>query len=365
MELKKAALKKMLDTNVIAWEAVLSKIFSHRSRSYCINKNKPIAFIQSKCHRFEFFEQQYGFLGKDKTLVGIYTDDLKDIDIAIDLIKSCYSYIKNPHLCDLAVCEILTKVMAYRNLSIDTHFFLPYWNGDHSILQEYKIDRIFNLWNSMKAFGLKPINSSAPPILLFRGTEFCISSIGGRSSIVSNFDPKGPGVSIFMHARPMLVDWLKKVCTSDHKARAIGFSLGGALASYAVIHEPSYFSKDSYSKSFGFHQPGISLELYDLWNQIPENERPLFESYVAEGDFVSKYGKLFSTTFEISVKDQLSPIESHVSLFFIKPSCYLQEVDPTLENESHSRQSYSSFHQNTSNLLFKAGIKFLLPSEED
>ncbi len=365
MELKKVALKKMLDTNVIAWEAILSKLLSHRSRSYCLKNDHKTVSIHNRSHRFEFFENHYGFLGKEKTLVGVYTEDLKDIQLAADLIKSCYSYIKNPHLCDLASSEILAKVVAYRNLSIDTHLFVPTWDQESFVLEEYKVDRVFNLWNSMKAYGLKSISRDAPPLLLFRGTEFSVATISGRSSIVSNFDPKGPGVSIFQHARPMLVDWLKKVCTPKVKARALGYSLGGALASYAVILEPDYFQKDPRHKSLGFHQPGVNKELFDTWNHLPKEKRPLFEGYIAEGDFVSKYGYLFSDTYEITVKDQMAPIESHVSLFFIKPCCYLQEVDPALENESESRQAYSSFHQTTSNLLYKAGVKFLLPSEED
>ncbi|MBI5274668.1 MAG: hypothetical protein HY860_06430 [Chlamydiales bacterium] len=362
--LKKITIRKLAETNIIAWESLLSKLLSFRSRSYCLKDNISTSTIRNKCSAFSQFEYKYGYLAKEETLVGRFTKDKQDINKVSQLLKDAYQYIKDPKLCDLTIAEILTKVLAYRNLTSNMEFEIPILKNGEMELKKYKVDKVFNLWNSMKAFGLKAVEEGEPPILIFRGTEFSITNPSGRTSIVSNFDPEGPGKSVYSHARPMIQKWLKKVCKNGVQARAMGYSLGGALTSYAVISDPEFFSKKQLEPSYAFHHPGVSEVLYKKWLAMPDSEKPSFEGYVAEGDFVSKYGKLFSKTYEIIAKEQLPPIESHTSLFFTRALCYLAEIDLDKENGSESRHSYSKFHEKTSSLIYHAGIKFLLPTEE-
>lgn len=365
-DLKKATLKKVFDTNLIAWESLLSKILNFRSRSYCLKESKKIKTIQNRCRAFSQFELKYGYLAKEEMLVGRFTKDPSDVNKVKELILSVFKYVKDPVICDLTIAEILTKVLAYRELEKNQEIELPVNINGNISLETYKIDKVFNLWNSMRAFGLISKNGKQSPILIFRGTDFNLASIDGRTSIISNFDPDGPGKSVYAHARPSIQKWLKKVCSEDVKARAMGYSLGGALASYALITDPEFFSQKISESSYLFHHPGVSEHLFEQWEKIPKEKRPSVEGFVAQGDFVSKYGKLFNHTYEMKPKDEhLAPIESHTSLFFLKHFCNLAEIDVSEENKSTSRKSYSKFHETTSNLFYNAGIKFLLPNGDD
>lgn len=361
----KDALKKVTDRNIIAWEAVLSKLLSFRSRSYCIKKNSKVSKIYNKCQAFSIFEYKYGYLAKEEMLVGRFTKSLDDIDKTRELILAISQYVKDPFLCDLTTSEVLTKVLAYRNLQPQMEIEIPVIEGHEIKLEKYKVDKVFNLWNTMRAFGLKSLNDKHAPILLFRGTQFSLTSSSSRTSIISNFDPEGPGLSVYQHARPTIQRWLKKVCKGDLKARTMGYSLGGALTSYAIIMDPEFFSKNTNETSYAFHQPGVCPILYEKWHAIPEEEKPKFVGFVAEGDFVSKYGRLFDKTYELITDKELPPIESHTSLFFIKNICTISEIELEEENASSSRRKYSKFHETTSSLIYKAGIKFLLPNDDD
>ena len=85
---------------------------------------------------------------------------------------------------------------------------------------QYEVDAVFDLWSKIRAFGLVNVSASCgAPILLFRGTDFSVLSEGGRASIISDLDPKGPGRTLFEKAEPELHKWLETIHPLKGKAR--------------------------------------------------------------------------------------------------------------------------------------------------
>jgi len=359
-KIKEITLKKLTESNIRTWEQILKRVLTYRSRKYSCEPGKDLYTIRNKCKAFEQFEYLYGYLAKERLLVGRFTKDVKDIEITQELLKDISKYVKNPQICDLTIAEILTKVLAYRNLRHKMRIEIPTLKDNEIKLKTYEIDEVFDLYNSMKAFGLKSLDGKSAPLLLFRGTDFSITE-EGRTSIMSNFDPEGPGHAIYHNARPRLRNWLKAVCKGGLKARALGFSLGGALASYSLIFDPEFFSQSIECSSYTFNHPGVDDILMHKWKALPKNARPALQGFIAEGDFVSKYGKLFSESYQMKLEKNLEPIESHTSLYFTKPLIHLSEINVVNENKTESRKKYSKLHQKTSKILFHLGLKYLLP----
>ncbi|GAB5411819.1 MAG: hypothetical protein ChlgKO_09330 [Chlamydiales bacterium] len=246
-----------------------------------------------------------------------------------------------------AVAEVLTKVLAYRNLTEGATIEIPR-NG---IFRTYKVDQVFDLWQHIPAFGLTCEN--APPILLFRGTQFSPFVQSGRASIAADLDPKGPGFDLYEHARPKIVEWLKK---QTERAQTMGYSLGGALASYALILDSQYFSQTA--KSYLFHNPGVPRELLQQFEEM--DEPPACQAFACFGDLVSKIGNLFGRTTILRLKKVLPPITAHTSLLFAMPDLQKAEVHNRKENRCEFRHHYTIIHRSTSRLCYPIVRKLFL-----
>ncbi len=207
-----------------------------------------------------------------------------------------------------ATNEILTKVLAYRDLKEKMEIPIPSENG---LLITYTVDTLFDLWHGMPAFGLIPKNNpEAPPLLIYRGTEF---SFRGWGSILSDLDFKGPGFSAFRKAQPKIHAWLEK---TGKKTQVLGFSLGGALAAYTLL-----FEKDLLSSAIAFNMPGLSLKNYELWRTLKDS--PPFISYVTQGDFVAKIGHTIGDLRICSTGTPMKPLTAHTTLISFEPTFYL------------------------------------------
>ena len=343
------------------WEIFLSWLFKYPSRCYELELTTAPQVFENPCDALYRLGQSYRATAASKGIICQVTNEAADLKHSNYVLKNIYTYIANPTLCDFTTAEVLAKVVAYRQLTRGDMLVIPSMqpNGQMALVHYY-VDTVFDLWSKIRAFGLtSPSRLSAPPILLFRGTDFSLRSKGGRASIISDLDPKGPGWAVFEKAEPALQNWLKK--QGKEKTRLIGHSLGGAIVSYTLIKEFSFINTRDYACSYAFNFPGISDELFKRWEGLSLDKKPAFRGIVCRGDVVSKFGKLFGDILEISLPSPLSPISAHELLLFAEPLCYLHCVALARENSSPSRNFYSKMQKQTSSLIYEFGLKFLFP----
>lgn len=339
------------------WEIFLSWLFKYPSRCYQLKSSQSFVYENSSEKLYEF-GKTYRQRGGAKGIICRVTPKFKDIDRVSAVMQLVYDSVLNTQLCELAACEVMAKVMAYRNLKMGHTIPFPIMGKDGCMLMTtYVVDRVFDLWNRVRAFGLVSTEENVAPLLLFRGTDFSFMTEGGRASIISDLDPKGPGRSLFEKAEKPLGEWLGK---QKKKARVIGHSLGGVILAYTLLRHAEFISRASHETSYAFNFPGVGEDLLQVWNDL--SEKPRFKGYITRGDVISKFGMLFGDIYEVSLKNPLSPVRAHEQLLFAEPLCYLNEVDVEEENRSSSRQFYSKLQQQTSSVIYEFGLKFLFPN---
>lgn len=314
-------------------DKMLSWVFDQKHYSYCLKTPLQEETFVNNHPKLITFSKHHGYFSSDRPLVGKVTKDQKDVKVTLQLLQTIHKVIKDPKMRALTTGEILTKVLAYRNLKKDQEISIPSASGS---LVPFKVDELFDLWDGMPAFGLIPqISDESAPILLYRGTDLSLLSQRGLASILSDFDTKGPGLSAFLHARKSIHEWLKKVALSGQKARVMGFSLGGALAAYTLLYEHELINLDRLESSYAFNPPGISKKSFRRWERLSPEERPPFTVFVTRGDLISKIGWLSGDVYELSLSSPLYPIAAHVTLLSGEPLYHQYQVDLLLENHSH------------------------------
>ena len=339
------------------WEIFLSWLFKYDTRCYA-HKDRAVVYENSS-ELLSKFGKTYREKMASKGIICRVTPDFEDIEKTSEAIKMIYETVESPQICEWAICEVVAKVLAYRNLKVGHTIILPIMGKEGGMeMATYVVDRVFDLWNKIRAFGLiRSDNENGAPILLFRGTDFSFMNEGGRASIISDLDPKGPGYSLFEKGQKPLHDWLKK---RGRKGRVIGHSLGGVVAEYTLIHEPELISQKAHECSYAFNFPGVPEKMSKDWDSL--KEKPNFQGFVCRGDLVSKLGHLFGDIYEVSLEAPLSPVRAHEMLLFAEPRGYLNEIDLPKENTSPSRQFYSKLQQQTSSVIYEFGLKFLFPT---
>lgn len=340
------------------WEIFLSWLFKYPSRCYELKRDEAPLLYENPSEELFRFGKTYRLRFASKGIICRVTPSFKDIEKVVEVLKDIYDTIDNPLLSEWATSEVLAKVMAYRNLKEGYKIPLPIVGEDGRMeMTTYVVDRVFDLWNKIRAFGLIRFDGGkSSPIILFRGTDFSIMREGGRASMISDLDPQGPGWSLFQQGQTVLRAWFKKV---GGGVRVIGHSLGGAVGAYTLIHEKKWISQKPHELSYLFNSPGISEEFLKKWNQI--EEKPPLRGFICRGDLVSKFGKLFGDVYELSLEKPLSPMRAHEMLFFSERRIYLHQVNLKGENLSSSRQFYSKILGQTSSIIYKFGLKFLFP----
>lgn len=340
------------------WEIFLSWLFKYPSRCFELKPNSRSYVLENPSEAFYAFAKTYRQRAASKGIICRVTPQFKDIDRASSVLQLIYDTIFSPHLCELAACEVMAKVMAYRNLKRGHTILFPIMGKEGCMeMHTYLVDRVFDLWNKIRAFGLVCIENEGAPLLLFRGTDFSFMTEGGRASIMSDLDPKGPGRTLFEKSQKPLREWLGK---QRRKSRIIGHSLGGVILAYTLLNEAEFISQESHETSFAFNFPGVGEDLLEKWEEMVE--KPRFKGYICRGDVVSKFGKLFGDIYEVSFEKPLSPVRAHEQLLFAEPYSFLHEVDLREENASSSRQFYSKLQQQTSSVIYEFGLKFLFPN---
>jgi hypothetical protein len=292
------------------------------NRSYCLLVPQERTVFHDESAFIRHFARGHSYFSPTHPLVAKVSQDPKDLFLVKDLLSHIQEQIVDPAQKELLTMEVLAKVVAYRDLHLGDDLLIPLRSGAIS----YRVDKIFNLWLGMPAFGLLPqVSGSAAPILLFRGTDLSLDSQRGWASVMSDLDIAGIGLNAFQHAQGMLHAWLEKV-SSLAKARVVGFSLGGALAAYTFLYENALISKEI---SYAFNMPGISEAILTKWEHVPKAS---FTSYVTKGDPISKMGQLLGTVYQLSTTRSLQPLDAHTLLMLAQAETEQAVVDVAQEN---------------------------------
>jgi hypothetical protein len=281
---------------------------------------------------FQKFLADHHHSSRLRPLIGVVTQNKEDILPVHQLLVKIKQTIKDKNQLTLITDEILAKVVAYRNLEKGRKIPVPFVSKKGKIkLALYKVDTVFNLMG-MPAFGLLPNKKKAPPIILFRGTDLSLS-MQGYSSILADLDLNGPGVLAFYAGQDEMHAWLAKNTKKFVKARALGYSLGGALVQYLAIIEKDYLSQDVRFPSVAFNQPGVSADFIEKWNRLSLDQRPHLRGYIVEGDIVSSVGKLIGDVKALTLDQPLEPLKAHVTLMSLQQRLYAYSLDVSLKNE--------------------------------
>lgn len=229
-----------------------------------------------------------------------------------------------------AIDEALAKVAAYRDWKVGDE--LLWRNSTTGVIETYRLDYIFDIWHGMPAFGWIA-KTGGSPVLLFRGTDFSLTSERGWASLISDLDPAGPGLTAFMKARSTLQQWLKKVSQPGVRAKVIGFSLGGALAAYTFLYERAWVSE-----SIAFNPPGCSEEVFQAWQSLLPEEQQHLIVYVNRGDPVSKVGQLWGIPYQLAIFPLPRPLRAHTLFLSAERKFIGIPIDLTKENERRKRK---------------------------
>lgn len=269
------------------------------------------------------FAKEYGYFSSTKPLVGKVTSSLADLTLVQNLLNTMPKEACERSTFDFAQAEVLTKVLAYRDLTEGQTIFIPIQTSRGVELERFTVDRVFNIWRGMPAFGLIPTSPNTSSLLLFRGTDFSPITKRGLASMISDLDPAGPGLHAFLNARKELKEWLKEVYAEDKPARILGFSLGGALASYTFIYAHAFVSEEA---SIAICPPGVSSRVRDSFYKLSAKKQLDLITYINAGDFVSQIGHLFGTVYSLSLQESLKPLSAHTALFSASPLLYRTQV---------------------------------------
>ncbi len=299
------------------------------SRTFAINSEYLPSHFTVKSKVLTEFVVDHGYFSCVNPLVGVVTTESSDIHFVEEALRSLL-FEKDSLLREISVGEIVSKVLAYRNLEKGTHVFIPTSIGNTALFVEYLVDEIIDLWNGMPAFGLIPIKKKeASPLLLFRGTDFSLLSKRSWSSILSDLDSCGVGFSVFKDSQEKIHDWLLKgTKVSGLKHRVMFFSFGVVLYMYTSLFEEDLVAEKG---SMAFNPPGVSSEIYDLWQKKKSTNITL---YLTEGDLVSKLGKMVPKAFELQDTEHLGPIEAHTKLITADHAFSLSSVSIEEENKN-------------------------------
>lgn len=317
------ALGELRSKTLKNWDRMLTWAFSKKKSSYILAKPLQEKNYFVTASEILGFDQNYSYFSAADPLVGKATMQKEDIQVAECLLKMIDEKIQDPQQKRFSLDEVLAKVLAYRALEKGMELSIP---------QTYVVDELIDLWHGMPAYGLAPKgDQKLPAILLFRGTDLSFSTERGWASIMSDLDVLGPGLSTFLKARPKIHEWLLKMKEKGQSARVIGVSLGGVLASYTFIFEKDQLSSEP---SVAINPPGVSEEVFQLWDQFPKETTPPFSVYVTQGDLVSKIGHLIGDVKESRLPFPLKIIEAHVTLISAQKQYSVSQVDLTAENAS-------------------------------
>ncbi len=256
-----------------------------------IGKEDGAFSIAGSCHPVLLsFVRAHGYFSSVRPLACTVTKQPKHVDIALRFLESMEEVIADEGLRRFASDEVLAKVVAYRELVQGMQ------------VGGYRVEEVFDLWAGIPAYGLV---SSQEAILLFRGTDLSLTTKRSFASLIADLDPKGAGYSLYLRARPKIRAFLMR-----YPARCLGFSLGGALASYTALFEKDLL--DPTRPSVVFNPPGMLPHAWKKWEGL--TPKPSLITYVNRGDPVSLLGRLCGEVRMLKKERPMRPMEAHLTL---------------------------------------------------
>jgi hypothetical protein len=304
--------------------------FGKKYKTYVLITPAEEKKIQMDIPEMRSFIENYGYFSFKHPMVGVVTTGKEDLDFIGCLLRVLYEKGKNFDYLQVAVAEIITKVLAYHDLKIGQKIVIPIEIGGKINLEWFSVDRIFNIWHGMPAFGLVPEHTNVDSILVFRGTDFSLDSQRAWASLMSDLDISGPGFSAFQYSQKEISQWLRAVNSKGKAARVLGFSLGGALAAYTFIYENQWLSDRG---SVSICAPGVKEKVISEWEFIDEERKKGFTSFVNTGDIISKVGNLFGNVYALSADKAYKPLTAHTMLMSGESAFFKAKVDIKQENE--------------------------------
>lgn len=298
--------------NVRGWslsklDSLLNVCFPYQRRFYKVQEE--IKTYRSPLN-LQLFAKEYGYFSP-KPLLSIVSNSRKDAILVQQALENAMEVQNN--WVDFCVSELLTKALAYRDITLQQEIRLPVCNVQNQIsLETFVLDRIFDLWYQMPAFGWIPQNPHISSLLIFRGTDCSLVTKRSLASLISDLDFSGPGFRVFKKSKAQIQAWLEGVKQKSRAARVMGCSLGGALATHAFIE---YYHLLSQESSIVFHPPGVCQKVKKNWDLLEEKRQKQLITYIAQGDFISKVRSLVGSTHILSVGTRLKPLAAHTLLF--------------------------------------------------
>ncbi len=270
------------------------------------------------CHENEalvHFGAHHGHGTSIHPLVATVTDKETDFTKLADLLQKIHEAHLDPVVKELFTEEALCKILAYRTCKGGETFTITSPEGPIS----YSIDRVFEMGGGIPAYGCLPTDTKSSPLLIFRGSEFAFNK-RGKATMRAILDTNGSGFSMYKAARPQIREWLFEQQTTYGKAKVMGFSLGGALAAYAVIFDPEFFHT-----GVAFNMVGVRRRMIKRWQGIRQEERPRFIAYVNRGDPVSRIGSLLGDVSLFFIPGRHSPGKAHNLLLSSEAKVFFQK----------------------------------------
>lgn len=278
-----------------------------------------------------------------------------------ELLQKVYDHTEDKELFQAQVAQILSKKLVsgcWHELKEGFAVKIPILDeqGNKKWVQ-YLLDKKFDLWQDIPAFGFVDLEGKEAPMLIFRSTNPNTSFADSWPSILANLHPKGPAWKLYEESHQPIEDWLEK---QSHKVRLMGYSQGAALASYFLTYKSPWISQKEHEPCYLFDGPGISKKVFSDWKKL--SSTPKVYHYLNRGDFVPKVGEGFiGKVYELSVPRPLSAIEAHRSMSLLSPVFRCSEVDVEKELYSKVRQVFSYLQMGTSHLLYPLLRKYIVP----
>ena len=318
-------------------DKMLSAIFDEPSRTYSIVPTQRGETFQNHDLAMHGFISLHGYFSEVSPIVGKFTKNEEDLHVTKEILKVIHERINDPFQREITAAEVITKVLAYRDLKKGDTIALPTLDAySRAELTPYVVDEVLDLWHGMPAFGLLPQVRTGNgesldqhvPILLFRGTDLSLITERGWASVISDLEIHDPGLSAFQKGQAKVHAWLEKAEKYCCKARVMGFSLGGILTAYTLLYEGELVNRDK--TSFSFSAPGVSREVLQEW--VQETGRPPFLLFIPQGDIIPKYGRLFKNAFLLSTDKVPAPLAAHTGLITFSEFFRLNAIDTAQEN---------------------------------
>lgn len=303
--------------------------FGEKFKTYAMPDPLQKEKIEVDIPEMRFFVENYGYFSFNHPIIAKVSSDRQDLEIIRSLLEVLYKKVENSTYLQIAVAEVMTKALAYYDLKLGQSIMIPVEVGDKVVLERFVVDRIFNLWHGMPAFGLVPERKGIASILLFRGTDFSLDSKRGWASLMSDLDMAGPGLTAFQNSEKEISTWLETIYNKGKPARVMGFSLGGALAEYTFIYENKWLSDRG---SISICPPGVREKVISDWRLLPEERQKGLICYINLGDIVPKVGKLFGNVYALSTSKSYKPLTAHTMLVTSEPHFYKTKIDVDQEN---------------------------------